>query len=322
MRKITAQLIRDKRVLLRLDLDVPLKNGKVIESFRLDAGLETLDFCLEHAKSVIVLGHLGRPNGKDPKFSVKPVVDWFEKEFAHVKLTKGKFHILENLRFDKGEEECNLEYAKELASLGDVFINDAFASHHKASSTTVLPKLLPSAAGFRFIEEVEKLNGVRAHPKKPFVAIIGGAKLEDKLPVINVLAKNAEAVLVGGKLPAEILKEEIKVADNVLIGQMTHDGFDLRPEVIEAFAGILSHAKQVVWAGPMGKFEDGYNLGNLGLAKAIVESKAESIIGGGDTIAALSQINYLDKMSFVSTGGGAMLKFLEKGTLPTIEALS
>lgn len=317
---VSASLVSGKKVLLRMDLDVEIKDGKVIDDFRLLAGLPTLNLCLDNADSVIIMGHIGRPKGEDPSLSVKPIVDWLEKKYAGKSLPEGKLNILENLRFESGEEECNESFAKELASMGDFFVNEAFASHHKSSSTTLLPKLLPHAAGLRFAQEVDKLTEVRTNPKKPLIALIGGAKIEDKLPVVQVLAKVADIVLVGGKLPWEINQLGVNVPSNVMVAKMNEAGTDLSDEALDSFKEIIGRAKQVIWAGPMGKYEDPKSKkGTESLAQAVIESGAESIIGGGDTQAALT--GYLEKFSFVSTGGGAMLKFLSEGTLPTIQAL-
>lgn len=340
MQVITPELIRDKRVLLRLDFDVPLKqltmNNEqltVIEDdSRLLAGLPTLDLCLQYAKSVIIMGHLGRPDGKEvPDLSVKPVVDWFEERFSHINLEEGKLHILENLRFEEGEDieapqEKIWQFARELAELGDVFINDSFAAHHKATSTTILPTLMPHAAGLRFAKEVEVLLSVRNSPKKLLVSIIGGAKVEDKYEAIVALSKISEAVLVGGLLPKEIKDKGLYVGSNVLLGKLNEAGTDLASETVEAFEGVIEHAKQIIWAGPMGKTENEElrikNNGTSKIAEAILASGAESIIGGGDTAGVLKELGLLEKFSFVSSGGGAMLKLLVDGTLPTIEALT
>lgn len=330
MQTVQPEQINGKRVLLRLDLDVPIAQGKVIDDFRLEAGMDTLDFCLHHADSVIVMGHIGRPEGEDPLFSVKPVVEWFEEKFSHIDLPEGKLHILENLRFEAGEDNADPNFAKELVDLicetpEDInlafYVNDAFASHHPSASTTVLPTLIPHAAGLRFSKEVEKLLGIRNNPQKPLAAIIGGAKIEDKLPVIQTFAGIADAVLVGGKLPAEIKEKNMQFGPNVFVAQMNEAGTDLSTESIAEFSQHLQGAKQVIWAGPMGKYETGETAGSKALADAIIASGADSIVGGGDTITCLNQIGLLDKFSFVSTGGGAMLELLAKGTLPTIEAL-
>lgn len=321
MQTLTAQLIKDKKVLLRMDLDVAIEEGKVVEDLRLEAGLDTLDFCLEHAASVIIMGHIGRPNGEDPKYSVKPVVDWFEEKFSHVNLPEGKLHILENLRFEPGEEASDMNFAQELAGYGEVYVNEAFASYRKSASTTILPTLLPHAAGFRFEQEVQVLSGVRNNPERPFVAIMGGAKVEDKLPAVEAMAKIADTVLVGGKI-AKLMKEQgTPLPGNVVLADLTEDGEDINAETVEKWKPIISQAKLIVWNGPLGKVEDEKNGQSLEVAKAVLAAPAKTILGGGDSIAFLGKHNLLDQFTFVSTGGGAMLEFLINGTLETIEAL-
>jgi phosphoglycerate kinase len=321
MQTLTAHLIKDKKVLLRMDLDVAIEEGKVVEDMRLEAGLDSLDFCLEHASSVIVMGHIGRPEGEDIKYSVKPIVDWFEEKFSHVDLPEGKLHILENLRFEAGEEVCDPGFAHELASYGEVFVNEAFASYHKSASTTVLPTLMAHAAGFRFEKEVEVLKSVRENPERPFVAIMGGAKVEDKLPAVLAMAKIADTVLVGGKIAQLMRDQGTTLPDHVVLADLTEDGFDITEETVERWKPIITGAKLVVWNGPLGKVEDEKNGQSLNVAQAIIAAQAKSILGGGDSIAFLGKNNLLDHFTFVSTGGGAMLEFLIKGTLETIEAL-
>lgn len=340
MEVINEGLIRNKRVLLHLDLDVPLTQAPVSHSIvseegqnlefkttladdrRLQAGLKTLEFCLEHAQSVIVMGHLGRPGGKfDPNLSVGPVVEWLEDHFKTLPLPEGKLHVLENLRFEPGEESKDLNFAKELAKLGDVYINEAFAAYHDAASNTIVPTLLPHAAGFQFASEVETLLQARENPKKPLVVIIGGAKVEDKYQAVVNLSQLADAVLVGGLLPQKIKEQNLEVSSNVMLGKLNQEGTDLAPETIDSFISVIKNAKQVIWGGPVGKYEDIFsNLGNERLARAIIDSDAFSIIGGGDTQAAIKK--YLTKFNFVSTGGGAMLELLATGTLPSIRALN
>lgn len=322
MQTVTADLIKGKKVLLRLDIDVPIENGRVIDDFRLKAGLPTLRLCLENAEKVIILGHIGRPEGEDLNFSVAPIYKWLIDQGFGEELNYQKIRLLENLRFDKGEEDCSPEYTKELAVLGNFYVNEAFASYHPAASTTVLPSLLPHAVGLRFIKEVMKLTEVRENPKKPFIAIMGGVKMEDKLPVIAVLAQSANAVLIGGKLAKIIHEESFNFPHNVLAGHLTEDGFDIAPETIAAWEPLIKGAKMIVWNGPLGKFEDPKNMGTKKIAQFVIESGAETIVGGGDIISALTEVGILDKISFVSVGGGAMLKFLADGTLPTIEALT
>ncbi len=321
MRVITAKDLHNQRVLLRMDLDVPIADGRILEDFRLKAGLPTLELCLQNAASVVICGHIGRPKGQAVEdLSVAPIVNFIEAWYCDLELPAGRLHVLENLRFEKGEEDCDLDFAKELAKYGDIYINEAFAAHHQAASTTVITKLLPSFAGLRFDYEVKVLTSVRETPKKPLVAIVGGAKVEDKYPAIIALSKFCDAVLVGGLLPTKIKEGSLPVPENVILGKIASSGIDIDETTIKAFEGVLQHAKQVIWGGPVGKYEEKEgNIGTLELAKAVLDTKAEVIIGGGDSITALNK--YLDQFSFVSTGGGAMLKLLCDGTLPTIQAL-
>lgn len=327
MQTVAPELIENKRVLLRLDLDVPLseENGQVFieDDTRLLAGMETLGLCLEFASSVTICGHLGRPGGKeDSKLSVKPIVDWLEEGYGHIQLPSGKLHILENLRFEPGEDDSDPEFAKELASHGDFYVYEAFASHRPSASTTIVPTLLPHAAGLRFAREVDELTQVRENPVRPLVVILGGAKVEDKLPVIKTMADKADVVLVGGKLAAEIKEKGIEgLGANVMVGKLNEDGFDISDETVGAWTNLLKTAKEVLWNGPVGKFEDPKYNQSEKIAKAIIDSGAKSIVGGGDTISAVTKYGLIDQFSFVSTGGGAMLKLLSDGTLPTIEAL-
>lgn len=368
MQVINGEFIKDKKVLLRYDIDVALDNGQITEDFKLKAGLETLRLCLENASKVIIIGHLGRPfktaedekQGNPPELSAKPIQVWFEKELGmevffaktlqEAKTSEAKVVLLENIRFFHGEilgaqyhatcisKTCDLDFSSQLASLGDsppasrqggrgeagIYINEAFSSHNPAASTTLLPAHLPHAAGLRFVKEVETLLNVRNNPKKPFIAIMGGAKVKDKLPVISILAKSADAVLVGGKLIHEIREEKIQLPSNVLVGKLNEDGFDIAKETTSAWGDLISKAKMIVWNGPVGMFEDAKYNQTESLINLVLNSGAEIVIGGGDSVAALSQYGLLEKAeekAFVSVGGGAMLKLISDGTLPTIEAL-
>lgn len=328
MQTVSAPFVKNKRVLLRMDLDVPIRDGFIQDEFRILAGLPTLELCLQNAKSVVICGHVGRPNGVEVEsLSVAPVVNFLEDWYCDLELPAGRLHVLENLRFEKGEsfdtaqdKDEVLRFAKELATYGDVFVNEAFAAHHPSASTTVIPTLLPSAAGLNFAREVQVLTGVKNNPKKPLIAIISGIKVEDKYPAIISLSNIADAVLVGGLLPQLIKEQNLPITPNILLGQRSENGLDLSDATLDAFANLIKNAKQVIWAGPVGKYEEpSGNKGNQILAQAVIASKADSIVGGGDTIAALKK--YLDQFNFVSTGGGAMLRLLVDGTLPTIEAL-
>ena len=360
MQLVTKEDILGKKVLLRYDIDVALGKGignrvQVTEDFKLKAGLETLKLCLENGSKVIIIGHLGRPfataedekKGNPSDLSAKPIKEWFEKELG-VEIdfvqtldlaasSTSKIVLLENIRFFHGEvpgeeyhatctsKSCDTDFAQSLASLADVYVNEAFSSHNKAASTTMVPKLLPHAAGIHFVKEVEVLLEVRNNPKKPFIAIMGGAKVKDKLPVIELLAKSADAVLVGGKLVHEIREQQVGLPKNVMVGKLNEDGFDLASDTTSSWAFLINKAAMIVWNGPLGKFEDPKYNQTEQVIKLVLGSQAEVVIGGGDSVAALSQYGMLEeaeKKGFVSVGGGAMLKLLSDGTLPTIDALS
>ena len=402
MQVVAPGFVKDKKVLLRYDIDVALRlvfdsegmnpqaqtrraslaQGKpseagemvVAEDFKLRAGLDTLKLCLENASKVIVIGHLGRPfktvdderQGNPPKLSAKPIKEWFEqalgievafaKSLEEVAASNSKLTLLENTRFFHGEvpgaeyhatctsKTCDIDFAHRLASLGEVYVNEAFSSHNPAASTTIVPTLLPHAAGLHFAEEVKVLGEVRDPPagghKKPFVAIMGGAKVTDKLPVINVLAEKADAVLVGGKLAAEIREQNLSLPKNVMVGKLNADGFDIAAETVSAWSDLIRQSRMIVWNGPVGRIEEntwkvskdltfqveklGSAKGTYEIAKMVLNSQAEVIIGGGDTVAFFDSVGMLgefEKKGFVSVGGGAMLKFLADGSLPTISAL-
>ncbi len=361
MQVVTEDFIKDKKVLLRYDIDVALELGKIVEDFKLKAGLETLRLCITNASKVIIIGHLGRPfktakdeeEGNPKELSAKPIQEWFNnhlpgvqartsegvffaKTLEEAKSSESKVILLENIRFFHGEvpgskyhatcesKSCDIDFAKQLASLGEVYVNEAFSSHNPAASTTIVPTLLPHAAGLHFVEEVKVLMEVRENPKKPFVVIMGGAKVADKLPVINVLAQKANAVLIGGKLVHEIREQNINLPKNVLVGKLNEDGFDIAPETTTAWSDLIRQSRMIVWNGPLGKFEDPKYNQTEKVAQMILESGGEVVIGGGDSVAALNQYGLLEKAQekgFVSVGGGAMLKLISDGTLPTIEAL-
>lgn len=333
MQTVSAGLVSNKKVLLRMDLDVPIKDGRVTEDFRLKAGASTLKLCVDYAEEVVMMGHIGRPAGEDPNFSVEPIYDWLNSHGFGSALESKKLRLLENLRFESGEDKADLAYAKEILKLvqndnNNIFyVNEAFAAHHPAASTTVLPTLLPHAAGLQFSKEVAMLTKVKDNPAKPLVAIIGGVKVEDKLPAALALSKIADYVLVGGKIAKELSdgshspREAGQLSDNILLAELTEDGEDIAQGTVDSWQKVIMQAKMVVWNGPLGKVEDPKNDQSRKIAQFIIDSKAQSIVGGGDTVAFLDKEGLLDKFSFVSTGGGAMLEFLGYGTLPTIEAL-
>lgn len=316
--KLTATHLEDEGGLKHQTLHQSIH---VLEDFRLRAGLPTLEMCLTHAASVIVLGHIGRPGGKEVRqLSVGPIVEWMEKNLDFY-WDDEKFKVMENLRFEPGEDAADLSFAKELAVFGDIYINEAFAAYRPAASTTILPKLLPHAAGLNFVQEVLELTRLTSAPERPFVVIMGGAKVEDKLPVIEEMAKIADVVLIGGKLPVEIKERSIQVAANVMVGKLNEPQTDLAPETTESWALLIKNAQTILWNGPLGLVEEAGNEQTLKVAEMVLDSGARTIIGGGDSISYFHKLGLLDQFSFVSTGGGAMLKLLADGTLSTIEAL-
>lgn len=352
--------IRGKRVFLRSDLDAPLSQRSTIEDdTRLVASLPTLQYLLKHGAKVILAGHLRRPNGYDPKLSLLPVAKWIHDKFkvqsflrSRIQLRRTKFKVektkidsfegwklaenlflLENLRFHKEEKENDPEFAKKLSSLADIYVNDAFASSHRKHASIVgVPKLLPHFAGIRLQKEIKVLLEVLENPKRPLVVLIGGAKIETKLPLVQKMHKFADYVLVGGRIANEtriLLKVQHEKINppaggrkSVLqVAELRDDEKDITPKSTENFLQIINLAKTVVWNGPVGKTESSGIEGSKKLAEGILKNKAYSIVGGGDTLEFLKKMNILDKFSFFSTGGGAMLAFLSGEKLPGIEAL-
>ncbi|MBI2195971.1 MAG: phosphoglycerate kinase [Candidatus Levybacteria bacterium] len=345
---IKSVQILNKSVFLRADLDVPLsQQATIIDSIRLNAWLPTLKYLLNSRAKVIIAGHLGRPQKKfsisnfqlsntEREFSLAPVAKWIEKEtglksheaelggFPGWKYADNLF-LLENLRFYKEEEENNPEFAKRLASLADIYVNDAFAvSHRYNASVSEIAKYLPHFAGFRLEEEVTALSKVLDEPKRPLVVIVGGIKIETKLPLIQKMSEIADHVLVGGKLAAET-EALSKVGESAVIAKLTEDGLDVTEESLRKFLEVVKTAKTIIWNGPLHKIPNTkYQISNSSsseLAQAIIGSGAYSVVGGGDTIAFLDKEKLLDKFSFYSIGGGAMLAFLSGEKLPGLEAL-
>jgi phosphoglycerate kinase len=348
---------KGKKVLLRLDLDVPLENGEIQDDKRLTSGLETLKFLLKTASKVIVCGHLGRPtikwqitnnnrqiDGENEQFSLKPVAEWFKKQFKvqsssfKTREENGflgweigeKIFLLENTRFFEGEAENSLEFAKKLAELADTYVNDAFAVCHRLNASVVgVAKYLPSFAGFRLKEEVEKLSKVLENPARPMVVIVGGAKISTKLPLVEKMYKVADFVLVGGKIAKEeevlfkVSKQKFANQKSVLyIAHLIPSEEDISRKSLENFLEVIKLGRTIVWNGPVGRVEDKrYVYNSKKIAEKIIETKAYSVIGGGDTINFIKKIKMENKFSFVSTGGGAMLEFLAGETLPGMEAL-
>lgn len=343
MKKIQNADITNKRVLLRVDFNVAVENGEVKESFKIAAAKETSDHLLSKKAKVALVSHFGRPDGKVvPEFSLAQLKDEAEKVLGvkiifiedcvgeKVKtglenLRDGEVLLLENVRFYPGEETNDAEFAKKLAENFDIYVNDAFSvSHRDQSSVTGITKFLPSFAGLRLQKEIEEMEKVKEVPAHPAVAIIGGAKIETKLPVIKFFEEKYDYVLVGGKIANEAIDQKISFSGKVILPEdFIDDRLDIGPKTREKFSAIIKSAKTIVWNGPLGKFEEErYAGGTQAVFEAVIQSGAYSLVGGGETLEILEKNNAMDKISFVSTGGGAMLEYLGGGKMPGIEALS
>lgn len=336
--KVLADIdVAQKRVFLRADLDVQVSDVgfQASDAVRLLSLKPTIDWLLAHgAKQIIIAGHIDRPEKPDPSLATKNLAGPLEKilsrsisyraGFDHdgSLSSLGQLILFENLRFWPGEVQNDSEFAQKLASLADVYINDAFGNSHRAHASMVgVPALLPHAAGLHLESEVKELTKILENPQKPFVAIVGGAKIETKLPVIEHLARIADWVVVGGELPIEIAATGGKYSQNVVISTLEENQKDIDQKSIVRIIELVKGAKTVVWNGPMGEFEKGFNAGTLAIANVIIESGAHTVAGGGETTQFLAMNNLLSKFSFVSTGGGAMLEFLAGRELPGIKAL-
>lgn len=343
LKNIKEADIKKKKIFLRADLDVPIKDGQIADDTRLKAWLPTLEYLLINQATVYIGGHLGRPQGADSKFSLKPVALWIKQQLEiHLDLkeitenefkgwdTNGNVILLENLRFYKEEEENDSNFSQKLASLAEIYVNDAFASSHRAHASIVgITEYLPSYAGLRLEKEVGELSKVLENPQRPLVVIIGGAKIETKLPLVEKMHSFADYVLVGGeiaendKVLLKVQHEKVEKRKSILlVADLTPDAKDITQKSAENFVQILQGSATIVWNGPMGKTEEKqYQKATEILANAISQNSAYCIVGGGDTLSFLKEKNLLDKFSFVSTGGGAMLEFLAGVKLPGLEVL-
>ncbi len=335
-----------KRVLVRCDFDVPLsEEGEILDDFRIRQTLPTIGYLMENNAKVILIGHLGRPEGKVvERLRSNPIAKRLgellgrsvtklndcvgpEVEKTIGEIQSGEIFVLENLRFHKEEEENDEEFVKELAGLGDFYVNNAFAnSHRNHASMTGVSKYLPSAAGLALVKEIEILSGLMENPKRPLVVIIGGAKVEEtKLKVIDRFSETAETFLVGGLVAKEIKEKKLKLNRPEKIVWPVDEiggGKDIGPKTVELFKKKISVAKTIFWNGPLGMIEkEEFSRGTKGIAEAIVGSCAFSVVGGGETVEFINKIGLTDKFNHISTGGGAMLEFLSGEKLPGIEAL-
>lgn len=342
LKKIQDENLANKRVILRVDFNVAVEKGKVKENFKIEAAKETLEYLLEKKCKVALVSHFGRPEGKiNADFSLEQVKDDAEKILG-VKiffiqdcfseeirneldvLSEREVLLLENVRFYPGEEANDIAFAQKIAANFEVFVNDAFSvSHRDQASVTGIVKILPSFAGMRLQKEVEEMEKIKNNFEKPAIAIIGGAKIETKLPVIKFFEKKYDYVLVGGKIANEALDQKIEFGKKVILPtDFVDDRLDIGPETLEKFKEIIKSAKTIVWNGPMGKFEEEkYAISSNEILKTVLESQAYVVVGGGETLEILEKNNALSKISFVSTGGGAMLDYLGGNEMPGIEAL-
>jgi phosphoglycerate kinase len=349
------------KVLMRLDLNVPIKNGKVVDDFRIRKVLPTIKLLKEKKAKIILISHIEKGGDKsEGKPTLAPVSEYFKKEgidcvflenYKHVSdimetLPNGGIILLENLRQYEGETKNDKKFAQELASLADIYINEAFAvSHRNHASVSAITSFIPSYAGLLFEQEVKNLSSA-FNPDHPFLFILGGAKFETKLPLIEKFINIADKVFIGGALASNFFKEMgrdigkslvspenynlsrffnnprlMLPVDNVIVDNSM---LDVGPESMKLLEHEINGAKYILWNGTLGAYEQGYVQPSLDLADMLAKATqngAKTIIGGGDTLAAIDQLKLEDKISFISTGGGAMLEFLAKGTLPGIEAL-
>ena len=383
--------VSGKKVFVRVDFNVPIKNGAITDDTRIRASLPTIKHALDKGATVILASHLGRPKGKpNPEYSLRPVAARLSEligrpvEFADdsvgeaaqravEKAGRGGVVLLENLRFHAEEEKNDDTFAQQLASLADVYVNDAFGSAHRAHASTegIVKHVKQSAAGLLMAKEVEYLGRVLHNPERPFVAVLGGAKVSDKLEVIENLLARVDALLIGGAMAYTFLKArgvnvgkslveedlldsareiERRAAERKLRFELPVDhvvapkleagapadtlavtdpaigdrmGLDIGPKTIATYRDIIAGARTVIWNGPMGVFEiDQFARGTIDVAKAVAQVKGTTVIGGGDSIAAVAKAGVTDRVTHISTGGGASLEFLGGRTLPGVAALS
>ncbi len=296
-----------KRVLVRVDWNVPLENGEVRDDFRIKKSLPSLEYLKNAGAKIIVATHL-----EPTSASLEPLKKY---------LPEGA-ELLPNLRLNPGEEGNSEEFARELASKADIYVNEAFSvSHRKHASIVGVPKLLPSYAGLQFAREFEELSKA-FNPKKPFFLIFGGAKFETKLPILEKLLPSTDFVFIGGAMAEAAMKSPFGGDEKLFYTVGDPSALDANEETLELIKEKAAAANFILWNGPVGNYENGYKEGTLGVAKILAESGKETIVGGGDTLAAIKELGIEDSFTFVSTAGGAMLDFLAKGTLPGVGAIS
>jgi len=329
--------VAGKRVLVRVDFNVPLEDGRVADDTRIRAALPTIELLLERgASEVVLMSHLGRPKGEDPALSLEPV-----RARLRELVPDERVRLLENTRFDPRETENDPEFARELAIHGDVYVNDAFGSAHRAhASTEGVAHLLPAYAGLLLERELEELGALLESPEQPFVAVLGGAKVADKIGVLESLGERADIVLIGGKMAEEVdrdagyeLPEDVVAAaafeadaearvaawDEVPEGWL---GLDIGPATRKRFSARIAEARTVFWNGPMGVFEwPRFAEGTKAIAEAVATADAHTVVGGGDSVRAVEELGLADRIDWISTGGGASLELLEGKDMPGVVAI-
>lgn len=361
--------IKGKTVLLRVDFNVPIKNGQIEDDFRIKKALFTIEILQKKNAKIILITHLGKGGNtlapvaealnKYIKVKFVPYVVGLEVQKVVSEMKNGEVILLENLRNNKGEKECSKIFAMNLAKLADIYVNEAFpVSHREDASIVLLPKLLPSYAGFQLSEEVKNLSRAFEKPQHPFLFILGGAKFSTKMPLIEKYLELADQVFIGGALANDFLKAQGFEVGQSLVSDTNYgieellknkklilpvdvivksqDGLinkkineveknevilDIGEQSVKNLAPLIESSKLILWNGPLGKYEAGGDKSTKEVLKLVADSKGESIIGGGDTVALISELKIEKKFSFISTGGGATLDFLANGTLPGIKAL-
>ena len=324
--------VRGKRVLVRADFNVPLsEQGEILDDFRIRETLPTIKYLLKKEAKVVLMSHLGDPGGKFVReLQLNPVAERLT-ELLGRPVSPGlpvgeNVELLENLRFNSGEESNDENFARELAQKGDIYINDAFGACHREHASIVgVPKFLPSGAGFLLEREIASLTKLKTNPEKPLVAVIGGAKVETKVRVINKISEKASFVLISGLISKGVAGQKItlKYPEKIVFPfDETGGGKDIGPETVKLFKEKIAQAKTIFWNGPLGKIEDEeFASGTQEIAKAIAESRAFSVVGGGETVEFITKLGLVEKFSHVSSGGGAMLTFLSGDKLPGLAAL-
>jgi phosphoglycerate kinase len=385
-RSVTTAPVSGKRIFVRVDFNVPLDGETITDDTRITSALPTISWLREQGAKIILASHLGRPKGqRNPKYSMAPVARRLEElvgqpvklsnavtgpdaEAAANALGNGEILLLENLRFEPGEEKNDPEFAKALAALADIYVNDAFGAAHRAhASTAGIADHLPAYAGLLMLGEIEALTRVVNDPERPFVAILGGAKVSDKLGVIENLLNKVDALVIGGGMANTLLlakgveigrslaeadlvdqaasifeqasRLDVRIllpVDAVVAPSMDDQGstvlidrvpgdeaiFDIGPETAQAYADAIASARTIFWNGPMGVFEKpAFSEGTKQVAAAVARSEGFSVVGGGDSVAAIEQLGFADQIDHISTGGGASLEYVEGRTLPGIAAI-